>query len=137
MEEAPFRALVEQEWAGMPPRFRERVTNVAVLVEDEPSAEVRAQEGLEEEETLLGLYHGIPNTARGSDYGVGGTVPDTITLYRLPILAEAYDSRERNEDADDAVRRVVRETVWHEVGLYLGLDEDGVGKREDEGTNKF
>ena len=137
MEEALFRALVEREWAGMPPRFQERVTNVAVLVEDEPSPEIRAQEGLERVETLLGFYHGIPNTARGSDYGVGGTLPDTITLYRLPILAEASDSRRTDEDANDAVRRVIRETIWHEVGHYFGLDEDGVGKREDEGTNKF
>lgn len=121
----------------MPARFRERVQNVAVLVEDGPSAEVRAREGLERRETLLGLYHGVPNTARGSEYGIGGTLPDTITLYRLPILDEALDSRTENERADDAVRRVIRETVWHEVGHYFGLDEDGVGKREDEGTNRF
>ena len=137
MEEVPFRALVEREWAEMPARFRERVQNVAVLVEDGPSAEVRAREGLERRETLLGLYHGVPNTARGSEYGIGGTLPDTITLYRLPILDEALDSRTENERADDAVRRVIRETVWHEVGHYFGLDEDGVGKREDEGTNRF
>ena len=83
---------------------------------------------------MLGLYHGIPLTERGSEYGVGGTMPDTITLYRLPILEEAS---EMDRAFRDAVRIVVRETLWHEVGHYFGLPEHGVNEREEEGTNRF
>ena len=118
-------ACVEAGFAAIPNRFREKVRNVAIILEDEPSRTVRREEGLGPHETLLGLYRGIPLSERGDGYGVGGTVPDTITLYRTPILDEAGGDPER-------VARVVRETIWHEVGHYFGLDEDEVGRREDE-----
>lgn len=139
MDEASFRTFVVEVWTAMPERFRARVTNVAVLVEDEPSDEVRREEGLSPEETLLGFYRGIPNTERGSDYGVGGTLPDTITLYRLPLLEEAGTllGSGRATDFRSAVQLAVQETLWHEVGHYFGLDEKGIGRRETEGTNNF
>lgn len=138
MEDAEFRALALSEWEAMPEKFRERVKNVALLVEDEPSEEVREAEGLFEGETLLGLYHGIPNTERGSHYGVGETLPDTITLYRLPILEEAEELTDTNTNQiKDAVRKVVRETIWHEVGHYFGFDDPHIEEREAKGTNAF
>lgn len=100
-----------------------KVQNVALLVEDEPSAEVREQEGLQEGETLLGLYQGIPATLRGDTYGIGPTLPDTITLYRLPIEEAA------REDGQD-IRTVIAETIWHEFAHYFGMDEREVRFRE-------
>lgn len=129
-----FEQVAEGEWQKMPDRFKRKIENVALLIEDEPSPQVREGEGLEDGETLLGLYHGIPLTERGSQYGIGMTLPDTITLYRDPILEEA---REMDRAFRDAVRIVVRETLWHEVGHYFGLSEHGVQEREDEGTNQF
>ncbi|HEY0979573.1 MAG TPA: metallopeptidase family protein, partial [Candidatus Paceibacterota bacterium] len=123
MSEAEFAQIAESEWARMPARFAQQVKNVALLIEDDVDDEVRALEGLGEEESLLGLYRGIPLTARGSEYGVGGTLPDTITLYRLPILEEA---EEMDREFREAVRIVVRETLWHEIGHYFGLDEQSV-----------
>jgi len=138
MEEREFEALALSEWEGMPERFKERVTNVALLIEDEPSEQVREEEGLQEGETLLGVYHGIPATARGSDYGVGGTLPDTITLFRLPILSEASELTDtETSQFRENVKRVVRETIWHEVGHYFGLEEEPINEREGEGTNRF
>jgi predicted Zn-dependent protease with MMP-like domain len=138
MNEEEFRTIVEHAWDTMPAKFKERIQNVALLIEDEPSEEVRKQEKLEEGETLLGLYHGIPETARGELYGVGATLPDTITLYRLPLLEEAYELiHERNLALDAALEEAVRETLWHEVGHYFGLDEHHVREREDDGTNRF
>ncbi|MDP2158503.1 MAG: metallopeptidase family protein, partial [Nitrospirota bacterium] len=98
------------------------------------SEEVHALEQLQEGETLLGLYQGIPLTERGSEYGMGMTLPDTITLYRLPILEEA---RDMDRSFLDAVRIVVRETLWHEVGHYFGMEEHEAHEREEEGTNRF
>src|SRR5690606_13387172 len=89
MEEAEFEGLIEEGYEQLPEWVREKIKNVAVLVEDEPSEEVREREGLGEDETLLGYYQGIPLSERGEHYGVGGTMPDTITLYRLPILQAA------------------------------------------------
>ena len=134
MSEAEFEQIAEGEWARIPERFRERVKNVALLIEDDIDDEIRKLEGLEEGESLLGLYRGIPLTERGSEYGTGMTLPDTITLYRLPILEEAS---EMDRAFRDAVRIVVRETIWHEVGHYFGLDEHSINEREGEDTNRF
>jgi predicted Zn-dependent protease with MMP-like domain len=119
-----FERLVAEGFERLPEWVREKIRNVALLVEDEPSAEVRKQEGLTEEETLLGLYHGIPLSARGEHYGVGMTMPDTITLYQLPIEDEAAES---GKD----VRDVIAETVWHEFAHHFGVDEGEVRRRED------
>lgn len=134
MSEQEFEQIGNAEWERVPDRFKQKITNLALLIEDDVSDVVREEEGLEEGESLLGLYHGIPLTERGSEYGVGGTMPDTITLYRLPILEEAS---EMDRAFRDAVRIVVRETLWHEVGHYFGLPEHGVNEREEEGTNRF
>lgn len=119
-----FEKLVQEGFLLIPEKFRERIQNVALLVEDEPSEEVRRREGLDEGETLLGLYQGIPNTARGDFYGVGPTLPDTITLFKLPIEKTA---REEMQD----IRTVIAETLWHEFAHYFGMNEDVVQIREE------
>ena len=125
MTREDFEKLIEEGFLLLPEKFRARIKNVALLVEDEPSEEVREQEGLSGDETLLGLYQGIPATARGDTYGMGPTLPDTITLYQLPIEEAAY------EDGDD-IRKVIAETIWHEYAHYFGMDEDEVQLREEE-----
>ncbi len=138
MNEPEFAAIMQSEWDAMPEKYKAHVENVALLVEDEPSEELRALEGLEEGETLLGHYHGIPNTERGSEYGVGATLPDTITLYRLPILDEAQElTDDHTSQFKSNVAKVVRETLWHEIGHYFGFDEEPINHREAEGTNHF
>ena len=113
-------------WSPVPERFRTLISNVALLVEDEPSAETRRELDLPGEDTLLGLYHGIPRTARGESYGIGMVMPDTITLYRLPIL-------QASDEDGISVRQMIEETIWHEVAHHFGLDEDEVERREREG----
>ena len=125
MTREEFEKLVQEGFLLIPEKFRTKIKNVALLVEDEPSEEIRAQEELEEGETLLGLYQGIPNTARGDSYGVGETIPDTITLYRLPIEEAAC------EDVED-IRKVIAETIWHEYAHYFGMNEDEVQLREEK-----
>lgn len=139
MEPGEFEELVGKTWDAMPERFRKRVENVALLVEDEPSEDLRKQEGLGPGETLLGLYHGIPATERGELYGIGGVVPDTITLFRLPILEEAHELlHERGLGTfSAAVEEAVRETLWHEVGHYFGLSEGEIDEREAGGSNRY
>src|SRR3989338_2267069 len=120
-----FEKLVAEGFERLPQWVREKITNVALLVEDEPSEEVRKREGLGEDETLLGYYHGIPLAARGEQYGVGPTMPDTITLYQGPIEEAA------EEDSKD-VRDVIAETIWHEFAHHFGMDEHEVRMREDK-----
>ena len=137
MDETTFGEHATRMWEGVPEHFKKRIKNVALLIEDVPSDAIREAEGLLEGDTLLGLYQGVPNTLRGEGYGIGMTLPDTITLYRLPIVEEAEENRRESETIEEAVLRVARETLWHEVGHYFGLSEEEIHAREEEGTNVF
>jgi predicted Zn-dependent protease with MMP-like domain len=134
MSEEEFKKIAVSVWDAIPDRFKKRVENVALLVEDEPSDAVRSEEELTDDETLLGLYQGIPLTERGGEYGIGTVVPDTITFYRLPLIKEA---KEMNQAFPDALRTVIQETMWHEIGHYFGLPEGRITEREEEGSNAF
>ena len=142
MTREEFEQLVgeEFEWA-IPAKFRPHIKNVAFLVDDEPPAEVRKVEGLQEDETLLGYYYGVPTPARGDWYGMGTTMPDTITLFQTPIEAEAAELEHSNilqndrMTFEDCVRRVIRDTIWHEVAHHFGMDESEVRRREDDRDN--
>lgn len=127
MNRAQFEEMIAEEFPkAVPEKFREKIKNVGILVEDEPSAELRRERGLSDGETLLGLYSGVPLTLRGDSYGIGMAVPDTITLYQKSI--------EEIAGSDDPVeiRKVVHETLWHEVGHYFGLSDEEIEKREEE-----
>lgn len=115
MTREEFEKLIAQEFPkAVPQKFHHLLQNVAFLVEDEaPDAD------------LLGQYHGVPHTARGDNYGLGGTLPDTITLYKKTI--EQYA-----QETNTPIAQVVRETIWHEVAHYLGYDEEQVRGREHE-----
>ncbi|MEK7109113.1 MAG: metallopeptidase family protein [Patescibacteria group bacterium] len=138
MTREEFEQLIEEEFPNaIPEKFRPHIKNVAFLVEDEPSAEVRKNEGLGPNETLLGLYQGIPYPMRGDWYGMGATMPDTITLYQKPIEEEASELSHSNILQNDRMtyenylRRIIRETIWHEVAHLFGMDEHTVRRRED------
>jgi len=123
MEKQEFESLIENGFALLPDWVRKKIKNVAILVEDEPSREIRKQERLADDETLLGLYQGIPLSARGENYGVGMTMPDTITLYQKPIEEAAA------EDGIE-IKKVIADTIWHEFAHHFGMDEKEVQKRE-------
>jgi predicted Zn-dependent protease with MMP-like domain len=100
-----FERLVAEALDNLPSWVHQRLDNVEVLLEDEPP---------DGEPELLGLYEGIPLTQRGLDYA--GVLPDRITLYRRPIEREAGD--------DEDVKRVVAETVVHEVAHFFGISDE-------------
>lgn len=142
MDKEEFDQIATELWEGVPEHFREKIKNVALLVEEAPPEEVLTREGLTEDDTLLGLYHGVPNTLRGEGYGVGATLPDTITLYRTPIMDSAEDDLHAggwftDEEYRKRIKEVIAETLWHEIGHYFGLSEEEIHKREEEGTNYF
>jgi len=123
MKRKEFEKLAVEGIDALPEWVRKKMTNVAVLIEDAPSEGTLREEGTEEGETLLGLYRGVPLSERGSDYGVGGTLPDTITLFQIPL-------EEEGEGKPDKIREAVAITVWHEVAHHFGIDEDRVGELE-------
>ena len=109
-----FQELVREALSALPDEFAAAMRNVAVVVEEEPSAEDLESVGLDpEQDDLFGLYQGVPLPERGPDAPV---LPDRIAIYRLPIL---WDCETREQ-----VVAEVRTTVIHELGHYFGLDED-------------
>ena len=121
MTRRQFEALVERAMSRLPRKFRDRIANVLVVVEDWPDDETLDEMGIEAPDTLYGLYRGVDLTRRDSGYG--NVLPDTVTIYQGPI----------EEDCDDEAEmaQLVRETVIHEIGHYFGLDDETMHRIED------
>ncbi len=120
-----FEQLVAQGIDALPAWVREELDGVIILAEAEASREILEAEGIDDALGLFGYYHGVPLTERDTSYGVGELMPDTISIFEKPHRAVAGDDEEK-------LARMVAETVWHEVGHFLGLDEAEVMKREHE-----
>ena len=99
-----FDDLVARALDQLPAPLASLLDNVVVLVEDEDP----------DEPDLLGLYNGIPLTERGSGYA--GALPDTVTIYRRPILAMC--------ESEEEVAEEVQITVVHELAHHFGIDDD-------------
>ncbi len=123
MTRRQFEALVERALRSLPRPFREKLANIAVVVEDWADEETLAEMGIEPPDTLYGLYRGVDFTRRDSTYG--NVLPDVITIYQGPIEEDCADEAEMAE--------LVRETVMHEIGHYFGLDDETLHRIEDEG----
>ena len=98
-----FDRLVGDAIAELPPFVMDRVENVAIVVEEVPPTD----------EVLLGLYEGVPRTARD---GWAPVLPDRITLYRRPLEARARTK--------DELRMLIATTLVHEVAHHHGIDDD-------------
>lgn len=118
--EKEFEKLVAEGMDQIPEKFRKKIDNLAVMVEDEPSDEELASVGIKKGtgETLLGLYEGVPPVK--SAYR---EFPDRIVIFRLPILGMAR----RRED----VPGIVADTVRHEVAHHFGMTDEEIDELEN------
>jgi predicted Zn-dependent protease with MMP-like domain len=116
-----FTRLVEEALREIPRRFRDEMKNVAVIVEDEPPAQILAEMEIEPPDSLFGLYQGTPLPERSWAYG--NTLPDRISIYQGP-------TEEACED-DEEIRDCVAETVIHEFGHYFGMSEEEIEEIEE------
>jgi predicted Zn-dependent protease with MMP-like domain len=121
VQRSAFEKLVADALAGLPRRFRDAMKNLAIIVEDEPSAALLHEMDIEPPDTLLGLYQGTPLTERGWDYG--NTLPDRILIFQGPHERDAGDE-------DDLVGSI-GETLIHEIGHYFGLSEEEIEAIEE------
>ena len=97
---------------AIPEPFASALDDIAIVIADEPSAEQRAENEIGEDETLYGLYEGVPRTEWGADWA---PIPNRITLFRLPLEEDFADP----EDLADEVWI----TVIHELAHHLGIDD--------------
>jgi predicted Zn-dependent protease with MMP-like domain len=122
VQRSAFEKLVADALAGLPHRFRGAMKNLAIIVEDEPSAALLHEMEIEPPDTLLGLYQGTPLTERGWDYG--NTLPDRILIFQGPHERDAGDE-------EDLVVSI-GETLIHEIGHYFGLSEEEIEAIEEQ-----
>ena len=117
-----FEKLVADALGTIPRRFRDAMSNLAIVVEDEPSPDLLDEMEIEPPDTLFGLYQGVPLTER--HWGYGNTLPDRILLFQGPL--------ERESDDDDDLVVGIGETLIHEVGHYFGLSEEEIEEIEEK-----
>lgn len=104
MDPERFEDLVSDALDLIPPDLAAAMDNVVVLVSDRHP----------EDPELLGLYEGIALTDRDSSYG--GALPDTVTIFRDPLLEMC--------DTEDEVVDEVAITVVHELAHHFGIDDE-------------
>lgn len=115
MEDLDFEKLIDRALEELPEEFKEKMENVSIVMQDWPSRSQgerqikRGERGL-----LLGLYEGVPKTKRGY-YGIGGQLPDKITIFKIPILMISQ--------VPSDIEKNVRETVIHEIAHHFGMSD--------------
>mgnify|MGYP001203943202 CR=1 FL=1 len=118
MSDEYFSSLVQRAMNELSPEHMAALEHVAILIADEPTPEQRERSKLRGHETLLGLYEGVPRTQR-SGYE-SGLLPDTITIFKNPIMAITHNEEELYQQ--------VKRTVWHEIAHYFGISHAQMDK---------
>lgn len=97
-----------------------KLNNVAIVIEDKPGPIQKKKLNIRRDWTLFGLYEGVPQTERGVNYSA--TLPDKITIFQKPIEEEAGD--------EEDIKKIVKNTVWHEIAHHFGMSEARVRQTE-------
>ena len=113
MDRTRFEDIAEEAFNHLPALFKKKIENVEIVVEEAPVSSGQKS-------FLLGLYHGVPLTKRGTWYGMSPVLPDRISLYQKNI--ESVCSTEKE------IREKIYEVLCHEIGHYFGMDEGQVRK---------
>ena len=125
MQREKFESLVADALRSIPRRFRDAMTNIAIVVEDEPPRELLREMDIRPPGTLLGLYSGTPLTERRWDHG--NVLPDRILIFQGP--------HERAADDEDDLMVAIAETLIHEIGHYFGMSEAQIEAIEEQYWN--
>lgn len=121
-----FEKYLKEAIDAVPPPYDSRLQNVAFILEDNPNEEQRTRLNLHPDQTLFGLYEGVPLPARS---GTLKLLPDKITIFKGPLLAASRD------EAD--LRDKIGRTLWHEVAHYYGLDHQRIHELERKAHNNL
>ena len=116
-----FQNLIGEAFAELPKRQTENLQNVAILYEDEPTPDQREQLKLRNDQSLYGLYEGVPLAFR---QGQPQLYPDKITIFKNPMLQASADIAQ--------LKSQIKHTLWHEIGHFYGLDHDRIHAIEQE-----
>lgn len=115
-----FAQLVGEALDELPVKYTDNMNNVAIVYEDDPTPQQREELKLHCNESLFGLYQGIPLTQRGMNYNL--VMPDKITIFKNPIVGVSPDMT--------ALKKQIKHTLWHEIAHHFGLDHDRIHELE-------
>lgn len=110
-----FQELIDQALTELPGEHVKNIKNVAILYEELPTSDQRQQLQLRNDQTLLGLYQGVPLSQR---QGTTRIFPDKITLFKGSLQHNANDI--------DELKEQIKHTLWHEIAHYYGLDHEQI-----------
>jgi predicted Zn-dependent protease with MMP-like domain len=110
-----FQEIVNSALETLPGEHVKNIKNVAILYEEEPSEAQRQEFKLRADQTLFGLYEGVPLSQR---QGTVRILPDKITLFKGPL--------ERSSESLADLKEKVRHTLWHEIAHYYGLNHSQI-----------
>jgi predicted Zn-dependent protease with MMP-like domain len=113
MDRKKFEKLVSAAVQELPREFKQKLENVAIIVEDRPSPELLEQMNIEDDDTLFGLYEGTPLTERGFESPLH---PDRIWIFQKPIEEEC--------ESEDEIKDEIQITIVHEIAHFFGLDDE-------------
>lgn len=116
-----FEQIIADAMDALPKKYTSNLNNVAIVYEDDPSPEQRQELALRGNQTLFGLYQGIPLIQRGMGYNM--VLPDKITLFKNPLLMASADLA--------AFKDNVRHTLWHEIAHHFGLNHDRIHELDE------
>ena len=114
-----FQEFINEALASLPGEHAPNIKNVAILYEYEPTPEQRQKLELRYDQTLFGLYEGVPLSQR---QGMTRLFPDKITIFKGPM--------ERATNSIGQLKEQIRHTLWHEIGHYYGLDHKRIAELE-------
>lgn len=114
-----FETLIREALASLSGEHAQNIQNVALLMADDPTPEQRQTLQLRDDQSLYGLYEGVPLPQR---QGHQTLYPDRITLFKNPLSCGVQDEAE--------FRERIRHTLWHEIGHYYGLDHKRIHELE-------
>ena len=127
MDQLQFERYINEAILSLPEALREKIENLAFVLEDEPRTATLQERGIKFNGLLLGLYQGIPLIRRSRGYN--GVLPDKITLFKKPIETLAGPEEEK-------IRKLIHKVVYHEIGHYFGFNEEKVREWERKREEK-
>ena len=137
MDQERFEKLVNEGIKAIPKKFLEKLDNVDIVIEDEPTPYQLRKLRARENSLIFGLYEGIPQTKRGN---YGQVLPDKITIFQKPIEKFAHSEEEAKRTSsllhlhpatrELVIKELIRLVVWHEIAHHLGFSEKKVRELE-------
>jgi predicted Zn-dependent protease with MMP-like domain len=121
--EADIDGIARATLERLPSPFAESLRDVVLMIEPVADAETARRVGLSHPMQLSGLYEGVSLNHQSVSHS--GTLPERITLYSRPILAEWQSTRV-------SLEQLVSHIVIHEVGHHFGFSDDDMHAIEDE-----